>query len=123
MADIAARDTIRNHLNTWAAREHFGMYYPLVLTDSPSIDVVTAAQAYSIFGGVLVGFALAGLFWYLTEHTKKQKEANEAGAAADAADERKLDVVVGTRHVTLTVFYAMASLVMTSFLYANLAGD
>ena len=35
----------------------------------------------------------------------------------------RLTVVIGTRHVTLTVFYAMASLAMTSFLYGSLAGE
>ena len=110
-----------------------------IATPPPSFDVVTAAQAYSAFGGVLVGFALTGLFWYLTEARKDRKNGpsteqqqrpaehkhRPGGHERQATWTRHSDgwVVIVTRHVTLTVFYAMASLAMTSFLYASLAGE
>jgi hypothetical protein len=105
-------------------------------TGVPNADVASSAGSYAAFGGILVAFSLAGLFWYLTEarsrsrackrqETKRRKAASPARAGQVAPDQsapwRLVDI--RTRHVTLTVFYAMASLTMTSFLYANLSGE
>lgn len=86
----------------------------------PNLDVAGAAQSYSLFGGVLFGFALISLFSYLTEKRKRDREGQGLGQHELPPG---TPIPIETRHVTRTVFYATASLVMTSFLYANLAGE
>jgi hypothetical protein len=83
-----------------------------VPTQPPIIDVASAAGSYATYGGLLVGFAFSGLLFYLTD---KQPDAPD--------DKRGDPPLVKKGHVTLTVLFAMASLSMTSFLYANLAGE
>jgi hypothetical protein len=81
----------------------------------PSLDVAAIAKAYADFGGILVGFGFAVLFHYLTKADpdgQRRKKKNPE----DPHPVRKA-------HVTMTVLYAMASLAMTSFLYASLAGE
>lgn len=80
----------------------------------PAVDVASAAKAYSDFGGLLVGFAFAALFAYLKELRRDSRNQQRKGQAASGVKEG---------HVTLTVLFAMASLTMTSFLYASLAGE
>jgi hypothetical protein len=105
-------------------------------TGLPIADVASLSGSYAAFGGVLVAFSLAGLFWYLTDgHTRgrarEQDDTGKGKAARPAAEEkaapgqsaRRRRADIGVRHVTVTVLYAMASLTMTSFLYANLSGE
>jgi hypothetical protein len=106
-------------------------------TGLPGIaDVASSAGSYALFGGVLVAFSLAGLFWYLTdEYTRsraREQEDTGRGKAASRTHEGRVPLRrgsqwtptdIGIRHVTLTILYAMASLTMTSFLYTNLSGE
>ena len=85
----------------------------------PSVDVASAASAYATFGFLLVGFAFTGLFFYLTD---RNRQADPAVLARHLVD-RSVPRPVEKRHVTLTALYAMASLLMTSFLYLDLAGE
>jgi hypothetical protein len=85
----------------------------------PAVDVASAAKAYADFGGLLVGFAFVALFAYLKEMPRRS--AGQGHKGKPQQDGAAPDVTEG--HVTLTVLFAMASLTMTSFLYASLAGE
>jgi hypothetical protein len=86
------------------------------------MDVSSIATAYAAFGSVLVGFAFTGLSIYVTR------------APGPGSDDGAVDVLI-TRQgkpmsirlikvsaVAATGFYAMASLGISTFLYANLSG-
>jgi hypothetical protein len=73
------------------------------------VDIATTATAYSTFGGVLAGLAFAGLCIYLSRWQDPDK-----------TEENGNDIKV--RHVGAAVFYAMISLAISAFLYANLSG-
>src|SRR5580704_13793638 len=80
----------------------------------PTIDVASAAGAYASFGSLLVGFAFSGLLFYLTG----TRHGTHGTKVADGNSQK-----ITSGHVTVSVLFAMASLTMTSFLYADLAGE
>jgi hypothetical protein len=88
----------------------------------PNIDVASAAGAYATFGFLLVGFAFTGLFYYLTQR-RKQEDRPSAPAPASAQGKLPPPDLIETRHVTVAVLYAMASLLLTSLLYIELASQ
>lgn len=84
-----------------------------------AVDVSSIATAYSAFGGVLTGFAFSGLSFYVTR--------SEPGT-----DRTEVDVLIPRRGkpirfrlpvsaVAAVGFYAMASLGVSTFLYASVA--
>jgi hypothetical protein len=73
-----------------------------------------AAGAYASFSGVLAGFSFAGLSLYLAE-------SEPGGTEKKGLDE--VEPPIHCRDVAATIFYAMASLAMTSFLYASMEGE
>jgi hypothetical protein len=87
------------------------------------MDVSSIATAYAAFGGVLVGFAFTGLSFYVTR------------SPGSGSDRSAIDVLITRRgkpvrigliqvsSVAATGFYAMASLGISTFLYANLSGS
>ncbi len=86
----------------------------------PGIDVASAAGAYATFGFLLVGFAFTGLFYYLTG---RRKQEDRPGAPAPSPGDPPAPHPIETRHVTVAVLYAMASLLLTSLLYIELASE
>lgn len=80
-----------------------------MVSNIASVDIAATATAYSTFGGVLAGLAFAGLCVYLS------RGRDAANTAKDSGD-------IEVKHVTAAVFYAMVSLAISAFLYANLAG-
>jgi hypothetical protein len=96
-----------------------------------NLDLTSSAQAYATFSAVLAGFAFSGLCLYIARSPISDKESEEAGSkkrrARQVADGSKHSVGRGeehdpieVRHVSAAVFYAMASLGISSFLYSNL---
>jgi hypothetical protein len=107
----------------WASRGEMlapGSTMRGVSAQLPTVDVASAAKAYADFGGLLVGFAFAALFAYLKEMPRRST-THKPAKKSRGKDRPAVAVTEG--HVTLTVLFAMASLTMTSFLYANLAGE
>jgi hypothetical protein len=100
-----------------------GTYAPL--------NVAATAGAYATFGGVLAGFAFAGLCVYLGRDKGGggdcRASASGSGQVDDTGEFRGSDGneklrPVEVKHVTVAVFYSMASLAISSFLYSTLAG-
>lgn len=73
------------------------------------MDIAATATAYSTFGSLLAGLAFAGLCVYLSR-------GREGDNATEGSDN------IRVKHVAAAVFYAMISLAISAFLYANLAG-
>jgi hypothetical protein len=86
------------------------------------MDVSSIATSYAAFGGVLVGFAFAGLSIYVN----RSPGSGPDGGAVDVLITRQGDPMhiglIKVSAVTATGFYAMASLGISTFLYANLSG-
>jgi hypothetical protein len=84
---------------------------------SPAVgeDLSSTASSYSSFAGILAGFSFAALAIYLGW----RPEVTQAGPAPVPGAGARADEVQGTA-VATGLFYAMASLVMCSFLYASL---
>lgn len=78
------------------------------------LSVATSAQTYADFAGILAGFAFTGLCVYL-------ERRNEPGESANGIAEviRR----IRSDHVAATILFAMFSLAMSTFVYANLAGE
>jgi hypothetical protein len=82
----------------------------------PHFDVASAAGSYATFGFLLVGFAFVSLFHYLTERHQQD------GPPAPPLPPQALRLI--KKHdVKVAMLYAMASLLLTSFLYLELAGE
>jgi hypothetical protein len=86
------------------------------------MDVSSIATSYAAFGGVLVGFAFAGLSIYVN----RSSGSGAHGAAVDVLITRRGKPIhiplIEVSAVAATGFYAMASLGISTFLYANLSG-
>jgi hypothetical protein len=82
----------------------------------PHFDVASAAGSYATFGFLLVGFAFISLFHYLTERYQQD------GPPAPPLPPQALRLI--KKHdVKVAMLYAMASLLLTSFLYLELGGE
>jgi hypothetical protein len=82
----------------------------------PRFDVASAAGSYATFGFLLVGFAFNSLFHYLTD---RQEQDVPPGPPPPPGVPR----LIRKRDVKVAMLYAMASLLLTSFLYLELAGE
>src|ERR1700730_281443 len=98
---------------------------------SAPLNVAATAGAYATFGGVLAGFAFAGLCVYLgRDHGRgddSRASSSVSGQVGNPGEFRESDGnekprPVEVKHVTVAVFYSMASLAISSFLYSTLAG-
>jgi hypothetical protein len=92
---------------------------------SVPLNVAATAGAYATFGGVLAGFAFAGLCVYLGRDKSGGDDCRAStsapGQVGESDGNEKLRPVE-VKHVTVAVFYSMASLAISSFLYSTLAG-
>jgi hypothetical protein len=95
------------------------------------LSVAATAGAYATFGGVLAGFAFAGLCVYLgRDHGRgddSSASSSTLGQVSDpggfcGSDGNKKPGPIEVKHVAVAVFYSMASLAISSFLYSTLAG-
>lgn len=95
------------------------------------LSVAATAGAYATFGGVLAGFAFAGLCVYLgRDHGRGDNfgaNSSAPGQVSDPGEFRGSDGdekprPVEVKHVAVAVFYSMVSLAISSFLYSTLAG-
>lgn len=93
---------------------------------SSTLDLTSTAQAYATFGAVLAGFAFSGLCVYISRspsggEERKNRRARQAADGSKPAIRRDEEHdPIEVRHVSAAVFYAMASLGISSFLYSNL---
>ncbi len=86
------------------------------------MDVTAIASGYAGFGGGLVGFAFAGLSFFVTRPPRPR-----SGIAADVLIPRQPTrrnslTQINASAVATSGFYSMTSLGITTFLYANLSG-
>jgi hypothetical protein len=93
-------------------------------------SVAATAGTYATFGGVLAGFAFAGLCVYLgRDHCRNDdfSSSSAPGQMDDSSECRRpsgneKSGPVEVKHIAAAVFYSMASLAISSFLYSTLAG-
>lgn len=91
----------------------------LPISTSATAGLSSTASSYSSFAGILAGFSFAALAIYLGwRPEEKEKEKEGEPSPAQGKDSSNEDVQGTT--VAAALFYAMASLVMCSFLYASL---
>jgi PIN domain-containing protein len=88
---------------------------------SPPLYVGVDAQTYSTFAGVLAGFAFLGLSVYLTRSPRDQRICASVLPSGDNV--RRGQEPIRSHQIASSTFYAMASLAISSFLYATLAGQ
>lgn len=87
----------------------------------PPLYIGADAQTYSTFAGVLAGFAFLGLSVYLTRSPRDQRI--DADLLPASSRIRKRQGPIRAYQIASSTFYAMASLAISSFLYATLAGQ
>lgn len=87
----------------------------MVLVADGSINPAAVAGQYSAFAGLLTGFAFSGLVLYIG----RQALGNRPATVDDSAD----PAAVRASDVAASLFYAMTSLGLCAFLYANLSGE
>jgi hypothetical protein len=85
------------------------------------MGVSSIATAYAAFGGVLVGFAFAGLSIYVTRSPGSGSDGGAAYVLITRRGELMRIGLIKVSAVTATGFYVMASLGISTFLYANLS--
>jgi hypothetical protein len=88
-----------------------------------ALDIGNVAVAYATFGGLLVGFAFTGLCLYLQRQPGEDRQEEPAGYLIARTEALVVLDRIPVHAVAATGFYAMASLGMSTFLYANIAGD
>lgn len=86
------------------------------------MDVSSIATAYAAFGGVLVGFAFAGLSVYVTRSPGSGSDDSAVDVLITRQGKPIRIGVIQVSAVAAAGFYAMASLGISTFLYANLSG-
>ena len=92
---------------------------PLLSISTPTAaGLSSTASSYSSFAGILAGFSFAALAIYLGWRPKEEERKSSADQAKDSSNE---DVQGPT--VAAALFYAMASLIICSFLYASLTAQ
>jgi hypothetical protein len=87
------------------------------------MDVTSIASAYAAFGGVLAGFAFAGLSFYVTRPPEPDPGSGKVDVLITRGGKPVLISLIPVSAVAAAGFYAMASLGVSTFLYANLAGE
>ena len=84
---------------------------------STAAGLSSTSSSYSSFAGILAGFSFGALAIYLGWRPEEEGKPSSAQGKASSNDD-----IQGTT-VAAALFYAMASLVMCSFLYASLTAQ
>jgi hypothetical protein len=86
------------------------------------MDLSSIASAYAAFGGTLAAFAFGGLSFYVTRPLEPRAR-NEVDVVIKPDGEPAFLGSIKESIVAASGFYAMASLGISTFLYAHLAGE
>jgi hypothetical protein len=87
----------------------------VALVADGSVNPAAVAGQYSAFAGLLTGFAFSGLVLYIGRQASGSRRAT--------VDSFAEPVTVRAADVAASLFYAMTSLGLCAFLYANLSGE
>jgi hypothetical protein len=98
---------------------------------SKGAEVASTAQNYATWVGILAGFAFGGLCIYLGrmaqsgEDSESERNSTPGDGVTPPPRERRRRSIrrIKVIDVAATLFFAMASLILSSFIYSNLAGE